>query len=498
VNRRSWARSSGPVVGRGRRARTSKVVSAFLLALIGAVVTHAHAQQSPPAVVAGPVTGGDRGQPFGGWAAGARPNGWVEEEWFVSGVASSYRRLGAWGTDGRWDVAPHETEPYAVRILVRRPAEASRFNGVVVVEWLNVTARLEGAADYAQMEEELLREGYAWVGVGAQAVGIHAEGTGLKAWDPARYEPLQHPGDRFSYDIYSQAARTLRSGDAGGPLGDLAPRHLIAAGRSQSAFRLVTYLNAFHPRERLFDGYFVHSRGATAAGLRSEALAADEPDPIPAGARIRTDVDVPVFDLQTEGDMVTLGSHRTRQPASDMYRRWEIAGAAHTEIPTWVVEVPPELPRGPGCAEAVNAAPHHAFVKAGLRALVDWVVSGRVPPQSPEIQLHDPAATDPIARDVHGNALGGVRIPQLVAPTATLDGRQNSVAAGGPGEQNFCFLFGNTRAFDDAKLRELHPTHEAFVNRFVASVDALERDGYLLAPEAEEAKRAAAQSGIGR
>jgi len=498
VNRRSWARSSGRVVGRGRRARTSTVVSAFLLALIGAVVTHAHAQQSPPAMVAGPVTGGDRGQPFGGWAADARPNGWVEEEWFVSGVATSYRRLGAWGTDGRWDVAPDETEPYAVRILVRRPAEASRFNGVVVVEWLNVTARAEGAADYMQMEEELLREGYAWVGVGAQAVGIHAEGTGLKAWDPVRYEPLQHPGDRFSYHIYAQVAGTLRSEGTGGPLGGLTPSHVIAAGRSQSAFRLVTYINAIHPRESLFDGFFVHSRGQTAAGLRSEALAADEPNPVPVGARIRTDVGVPVFDLQTEGDMVTLGSHRTRQPASDTYRRWEIAGAAHTEIPTWVVEVPPELPRGPGCAEPVNAAPHHAFVKAGLRALVEWVRSGRVPPQSPDIELTDPDAGDPIARDTRGNALGGVRIPQLVAPTATLDGRQNTVTAGAGGGQNFCFLFGNTRAFGDATLAELYPNHGAFVSRFVAAVDSLERDGYLLASEAEAAKQAATQSGIGR
>jgi hypothetical protein len=471
---------------------------ACLLALASAGPPAGLAQQRTGPTLDGPVTGGERGQPFGGWAADARPDGWVEEEWFLSGVATSYRRAGAWAADGRWDVTPDESAPYAVRMLVRRPADATRFNGIVVVEWLNVTARAEGAADYTQMEEELLREGYAWVGVGAQAVGIHAEATGLKAWDPVRYEPLQHPGDRFSYDIYSQVARTLRSADPDGPLDGLVPRHVIAAGRSQSAFRLVTYLNAFHTRERLFDGYFVHSRGATAAGLRSEALAADEPEPVPPGARIRTDVDVPVFDLQTEGDMVTLGSHRTRQPASDTYRRWEIAGAAHAEIPTWVVDVPPEPSRGPGCAQPVNAAPHHAFVKAGLRALVDWVVEGRTPRQSPDIELRDPSAADPIARDAHGNALGGVRIPQLVAPTAALDGRQNSVATGGPGGQNFCFLFGNTRPFDATTLAGLYPTHEAFVTRFVAAVDALERDGYLLAPEAAEARRAAAESGIGR
>jgi hypothetical protein len=202
--------------------------------------------------------------------------------------------------------------------------------------------------------------------------------------------------------------------------------------------------------------------------------------------------------VQTEGDMVTLGAHRTRQPASDTYRRWEIAGAAHAEIPLWVPEVPPELPRGPGCAEPVNTAPHHAFVKAGLRALTEWVRSGGTAPQPPEIRLHDPSATDPVERDSRGNALGGIRIPELAAPTATLDGRQNSVAAGGPAGQNFCFLFGNTRPFDDATVRALYPTHDAFVSRFVAAVDALERDGYLLAPEAAEARRAAEASGISR
>jgi hypothetical protein len=471
--------------------------TAALALLLAAAGGDAHAQAPPRANAVGPVAGGEQGQPFGGLAS-AVPEGYVEEEWLLSGEARSYVRAEAWGPEGRWSVTPDETEPFTVRLLVRRPVAASRFNGVVVVEWLNVTSRAEGGADYMQMAEELVRGGYAWVGVGAQAIGIHAPGTGLKAWDPVRYEPLEHPGDRFSYDVFSHAARMLRGGDPSGPLAGLRPRHLIAAGRSQSAFRLVTYLNAFHPREPLFDGYFVHSRGATAAGLRSEALAADQPDPVPDGAHIRTDLDVPILDVQTEGDMVTLGAHRTRQPASEIYRRWEIAGAAHAEIPMWVPEVPPELPRGPGCAQPVNTAPHHAFVKAGLRALTDWVRSGRVPPQSPEIQLRDPSAADPIARDERGNALGGIRIPQLVAPTATLDGRQNSVAPGGPAAQNFCFLFGNTRPFDEATLAELHPTHASFVERFVRAVDTLERDGYLLAPEAAEARRAAEASRIGR
>ena len=52
----------------------------------------------------------------------------------------------------------------------------------------------------------------------------------------------------------------------------------------------MTYIIAFHARSKLFNGYFVHSRGANAAGLTAEQLGRD-PEPIPAGARLRTDYD---------------------------------------------------------------------------------------------------------------------------------------------------------------------------------------------------------------
>jgi hypothetical protein len=474
------------------------VSGAILWLLLGVAVSTAGGQTTPAtssAVVSPPVTGG-RGQPFA--ALATVPPGYLEEERFLSGTATSYGKAGRWDVDGAWAVTPASTAPYAVRILIRRPLAASRFNGTVVVEWLNVTAQLEGAADFMQMQEEIVREGYAWVGVGAQAVGIHAPSTGLKAWDAARYAPLAHPGDAYSYDIFTQAAQAIRQPRGEDPLGGLRIRHLLATGRSQSAFRLVTYVNAIHPNARQFDGYFVHSRGSNAAGISADGLARDASDPMPPGARIRTDTNVPVFDLQTEGDMVALRSHLTRQDAGPRYRRWELAGAAHAETPRWVVEEPPALDRGQGCRTPVNAAPHHAFVKAGLRALLRWVRDGIAPPHSPLIELGDPAAPDPIVRDALGNAKGGVRLPQVEAPTATIDGLRNDVAKPTQGAQNFCFLFGQTVPFDRARLASLYPTHEAFVTKFIAAVDALEKSGYLLGPEAAEARTAAQQSGIGR
>jgi hypothetical protein len=468
------------------------------LALIVAYGEAVIAQSVQNPTVSGPVSGGKRGQAFGAMSATALTEaGYVESEYFFHGKARSFDKADEWTTTGAWNVKPADTADYRVRMLVRRPATPKAFNGIVLVEWLNVTALAEGAADFLHMQEEILRGGYVWVGVGAQASGVNSP-SGLKAWDPERYGSLLHPGDRYSYEIFAQAAQSIRKPQGVDPIG-LPPRALIATGRSQSAFRLITYINAIHPLTLLYQGFLVHSRGASAAGLRAEQLEADEPVRVPAGAHIRSDAKVPVLDVQAEGDMTALRSHLTRQPASATYRRWEIAGAAHTETPRWVVEVPPALDLGPGCATPVNAAPHHAVMKAALKALARWVTEGIAPPQSPDIELSDPAAVPAaIVRDEFGNARGGIRLPQIEAPTATLDGRINTPAKPpASGTPNFCSLYGGTVPLAPERLRQLYPTHDAFVSRFVKATEALVREGYWLDPEAQAARRAATESRIG-
>lgn len=471
-------------------------VMVCLAAIASPVLRAADTVRHP--IVSGPVTGGDKGKAFGANAAAdlARSH-YTDAEFFFGGTAMLYEKDGPWGVDGVWGVKPAKTADYMVRMVVRRPDDPKRFNGVVVIEWLNVTANLEGAADYMQMKEEIERGGYAWVGIGAQASGVNAPRTGLKAWDPTRYARLTHPGDAYSYDIFAQAAQAIAHPRGVDPLGGLRSRHVIATGRSQSAFRLVTFVNAFHGRTHLFNGYLIHSRGANAAGLTAEQLARDT-DPIPAGAHVRADLDVPVLDLQTEGDMVTLRAHLTHQDSNAHCRRWEIAGAAHAESARWIAEEPPPLDMGQGCKEPINTAPHHAVVKAALHALVRWVREGKVPAGSPAITVGDPAAPDPIVRDARGNARGGIRLPELEAPTARIDGTRNDVANAAPGAQNFCYLFGHTVLLEPAALATLYPTHDTFVRKFSAAVDALERDGYWLKPEADEARRAAQNARIGQ
>ena len=151
--------------------------------------------------------------------------GYGEHEYFASGTAFSYRAIAPEGDNGKWQVAPDTTAPYRTRFVVRMPTHPSKFNGTVLVEWLNVSGGEDAAPDGTYLSPELERAGYAWVGVSAQKVGVDK----LRSSDPARYSSLDDPGDQYSFDIFSQVALALRSTHGVRPL---APLHRRGSSRS--------------------------------------------------------------------------------------------------------------------------------------------------------------------------------------------------------------------------------------------------------------------------
>src|SRR5205823_3716775 len=79
------------------------------------------------------------------------------------------------------------------RILVERPTSPSRFNGTVVVEWLNVSGGLDAAPDLIGAHTRMMREGMVWVGVSAQFAGVEGGpsllgvlSSPVKTLDPVR------------------------------------------------------------------------------------------------------------------------------------------------------------------------------------------------------------------------------------------------------------------------------------------------------------------------
>jgi hypothetical protein len=200
------------------------------------------------------------------------PDGWIVREHVAAGTATDYRQTATLEDDGLWSLEPNTSAAYRTRVIVRMPSDAAAASGVVIVEWLNVSSGADSDPGFAYLREEIVRRGHVWVGVSAQQVGIEGgealfspEGSpGLVGTDPDRYGTLTHPGDGYSFDIFTQVARALREGAM---LGEIEPRVLIAAGESQSAFALTTYYDGVQPLTHAFDGFFVHSRAAGALPL---------------------------------------------------------------------------------------------------------------------------------------------------------------------------------------------------------------------------------------
>ena len=441
--------------------------------------------------------------------------GYEETEFSFEGTAGSYELEGERGADGRWEVTPGAEAPFRTRIVVRKPSNPLRFSGTVIVEWHNVSAGIDAAPDWGFFHRSLTAAGHAWVGVSAQKVGIDGggfvESIHLKLLAPERYKDLEHPGDAWSFDIFTQVGQLLQLPSDDNPLGGLKPTQILAAGESQSAACLVTYINAVDPHAQLFDGFFVHGRPASGVSIDGVFIPASARLGMEAtrvaisskGERIRDDARVPVLVLQSETDVILLGGGLAEQPDSDRLRVWEMAGAAHADTytvsagrhddGTLTAERMAELLRPTtnlmiGQTDTpINAGPQQHYVaQAALAHLVRWAAGGEAPPSAPSLELD--ADRTGYVPDEHGIAKGGIRTPWVDVPTAVMGG------LGQTGE-TFAMLFGRTEPFDDATLSKLYPGGEdEYLEAFAASLDSAIAAGFLLEEDRIEILAVAAHS----
>jgi hypothetical protein len=429
------------------------------------------------ATLTGPITVGHVVEPLSGLPLDLAANGYVEQEFFASGTATAFTATSA-PNNGKWTIAPATTAPYRTRILVRRPTDPARFNGTVVVEWLNVSAG-ESDPDWDYLNPELTRDGYAYVGVSAQALAVNggapllgslsaAASGGLIHEEPARYGTLHHPGDQYALDMFAQIGRALQTAKGSQVLGGLHPQHVVAVGESQSAFYLTTFADALQPVTHAFDGIFIHSRGGTGATLTGVSIPSSQGS---TGLRIRTDLSVPVFMFETQTDLIELGYASAQEPNTDRIRTWEVAGTSHADA--YLVGSAAGVL---GCTTPINDGPQHIVVQAAFAAFNRWVDNGTPPPSPPPFRL---ASTSPpaLALDSHGNVIGGVRTPAVDAPVSTLSG------AAPPGTSVICSLFGSAVPFSSATLVSLYHDKSGYLAAYKASLDTAINGGYILAAD---------------
>jgi hypothetical protein len=435
------------------------------------------------------------GKPFTATFVDLASAGYVEEEYFFEGNATAYDWRSPPGEDGMWSVKETTKAHYKTRMLVRRPTDARRFNGTVIVEWLNVSGGVDADPDFVFQHVELLRSGFAYVGVSAQAQGVVGGGAALVAgatplvkWDPERYGSLSHPGDDYSYDIYTQAALVLRHPGAVDPLSNLTSARFVGDGESQSAFRMVTYVDAIQPLHDAFDGFLIHSRVGGGAPLvvgANSSLTSLFSGPSPA--HIRSDLNVPVLQFETESDVLGLAPgtpafSAAREPDTAKLRTWEVAGTAHADLYLLTAESPATdagdaaaasdaaTAASLGCT-GVNAGPQHWVETAALHSLQAWMTGGPSPANGEPLQLADGGAA--FALDSFGNALGGVRTAAVDVPIAVYSGKGDS-------SNVLCSLFGKTTPFSPMQLASLYPTHADYVSKVTTATTMAQQAGFIL------------------
>jgi len=451
-------------------------------------------------VLNGPITAktapGDPAHDYPFFAAleDLKARGYVEQEYFYSGSANRYET-----PEGATGKAIDGNHKYKTRLLVRRPVDAKKFNGTVIVEWNNVTSGHDLDIDWYQIHDYLIRSGYAWVGVTAQRIGVEA----LKVWNKERYGSLDVTADgtimndALSYDVFADVGRAAREPHGADFLGGLKPQRVFATGHSQSAMRLATYVNSVHPLDPVFDAVVVHG----------------------GGAKIRTDLKIKVWKLNSETDVI-IGQGAVRQPDTANFRTWDVAGDSHVDMqfiasrsklvardgnPIAPGFTPgqrggrntaapaPQLAAGgnPCDQPTYSDVPFYQVMAAALEHLVAWVKDGKVPPNAPPIDITSAGPPAVIARDANGNSSGGgIRLAAIAVPIAVNTG-QNT----GPG---FCRLYGSHLDFDQAKLASLYPAHEAYVAGVREVTEKNFKAGYILRPEADATIAIAEHSAIGQ
>ena len=435
---------------------------------------------------------------------------------------------------------------YSARIVLTMPGEKARGNGVLLVDVPN-----RGNA-YAQTLYSSPRAAPFQAGTFEHGIGFlqdHGYSVAEVYWELGKGADLPSFIDAQGKQSYVEGAGFAIIRDAADFLAyapaDMAgtPNPLkgsvsrvIASGSSQTGRFLKTFLlNGFNMAggRRVFDGMhvFVSASGLlpimqTGPGPESSAngvptftnpeLRGITEDPLTIGeivARVEARREVPpkMMLMTSSSDFyahrASLGrtgaSGTIDQPLPQNVRMYEIAGASHVIVP-----------KAPDCNLPPGQLDWTPVSRAALLRLDAWVALNAEPPANQLMPL-EPAGTEPPAlrapahlpaaliqvpkRDADGNAIGGVRLPDLAVPLGT-HGGQNRPQIRSCNLVGSYVTFAPTKAQRDAtgdarlSIAERYRNRNDYVNRIrIAALDLIEK-GLLLPDDAAVIVQAAAAS----
>jgi hypothetical protein len=464
-----------------------------------------------------------------------------------------------WEGKLRGELSPQETIPgldkvkrnergnvdYATRIVLIMPSEPRRGNGTLIVDVPN-RGKAYAEALYNSPRDEPFTSGTFEHGTGflqdngystAEVYWELGQGADLPSFVDTDGRTRYVEGVGFA--MFRDAAEFLAraSADAVGTPNPLkgSESRVIASGKSQTGRFLKTFLlHGFNMSggRRVFDGMHVFVSGAgllpimqTATGPESSAnrgpsysnpdFRGVHEDPLTIGdiiARVEKRGEVPpkmILITSTSdyyGLRASLGrtgpSGTADRPLPSNVRMYEIAGAPHAMVP-----------RARKCPLPPSRLDWAPISRAALTRLDAWIATNAEPPASQLFPLERAGNEPPTLRapahlaqaviqvpkrDADGNVLGGVRLPDMVAPLGTHAG-DNSTSAG-------CTNIGSWKPFAETKaereargdkrlsIAERYTSRDDYVNRIRVAAKSLMQSGLLLPEDAAVIIQAAAAS----
>ena len=433
---------------------------------------------------------------------------------------------------------------YSTKLVLMMPTDPSRGNGSLLVDVPN-RGKAYANALYNSPRDEPFQSGTFEQGTGflqdhgfsiAEVYWELGQGANLPSFIDAEGKRKYVEGAGFAImrdaGIFLTHAAKDTQGNAN-PLAGMISRTL-ASGKSQTGRFLKTFLlNGFNMAgpQRVFDGMHVFVSGSgllpimqTGSGPESSANGTPSftnPEmpgvhdglltigDITAKVAARGEVAPKMILITTSTDYYSLRASlgrtgaegQTDQPLPTNVRMYDIAGSSHVLIPH----------KPPYCNLSQGVLDWTPVSRATFLRLDQWVSANVLPPPTQLMTLERATASPPALKapnslpnaliqvpklDADGNALGGVRLPDLVAPLGT-HGGQNA-------PETRCSLMGSYIPFakdlaqrtasNDLRpsVAERYKNRDDYVNLIRGAALSLLESGFLLPDDAAVITQAAA------
>lgn len=433
--------------------------------------------------------------------------GYVEEEYYLSGVAPAITANGKTVAQA----------PYVTRFLIRKPKDAARFNGTVVIEpfsWFG-----ERAAGWILTRDYLVRRGYAFVGYtlninqppkndpkfpptpenpAIQSDGIRQYGDivnfdFMRRFDYARYAPLGSYFDEKKFErggapdpfvpqsqgIAAQLALLLKSNLPEGPAAGLEVERVYVDSWAVTAQVWLDYLDqGRHQQWRMPDGrplIDAYMTGKLAYGeVGGDAIRV--PRKMPEG--------VPFVTVYSQSETLHDAQEGIRLPADTdkpQLRYYEVMGTPHlreADLGTNEVELWPNeggKPNDPRC-QFVYDEPSELPFSAILDAMDRWVRKGEPMPKAQRVERRGKG----VVRDAStGNIVGGVRPPWIKVPSAEYWTDY---------ETGCGVIYDSKVPYPAKRLKAMYGSYANYARRFEDAKRQSVSEGYLLPEDAAALK----------